>query len=503
MCLFYIMHTNRFYGTRLFILLFIAAAIQPARAQTDTALYQTLKRQDSLLFNEGFNHCNLAVFEQLVSNDFEFYHDQAGVIASREAFIASVQKNVCGQSYKARRVLDIPSLAVYPLKKKGRLYGAVQTGIHRFYALEPGKPEYFTSRAKFTHLWRLERGAWKLVRGLSYDHRDTDTTTLPDLGDAAAMNAWIRAQKVPALGIGLIREGQLQELHMYGELKTGKPATYNSLFNVASITKTITAYLVLKLVSAGKWQLDEPLYHYWTDPDVRADPRSRKLTTRHILNQRSGFPNWRRELPGRKLGFLFDPGSAYRYSGEGFEYLRRALEHKFRQSLDQLAATWVFQPLGMNDTHYTWTKELDEARFAVPHDAQGQALPIDKNTRPNAADLVTTSIPDLGKFLMAILRGEGLSAEMAAAMVHPDVLTKPNRYIGLCWFIYDQLGNGEYALSHGGDDPGAHTICFLLPKSKRGIIIFTNSDNGVKLYAPILEACLKEQGRAIVDIEMK
>lgn len=503
MFLLYTMYYSRLYRKFFLLQLIAAVATKPAMAQTDTALYQALRQQDSLLFNEGFNHCNLAVFEQLVSDDFEFYHDQAGALYSKESFIASVQKNVCDQDYKARRVLEPGSLTVYPLKKKGKIYGAVQTGIHRFYESGPGKPEHFTSRAKFTHLWKLERGAWKLVRSLSYDHRATETTVLPDLGDAAAMNAWIREQKVPALGIGLIRDGQLQEIKMYGELAAGKPASYNALFNVASITKTITAYLVLKLVSSGKWQLDEPLHHYWTDPDVRADPRSKKLTTRHILNQRSGFPNWRRELPGRKLGFLFEPGSEYRYSGEGFEYLRRALERKFHQPLDQLAATWVFKPLGMSDTHYTWTKELDEARFAVPHDAQGHALPIYKNDRPNAADLVTTSIPDLGKFLMAILHGEGLSRGIAAAMVHPAVVTKPNRSIGLCWFIYDQLGNGEYAISHGGDDPGAHTICFLLPESKRGIIIFTNSDNGVKLYAPLLEACLKEQGKAIVDIEMK
>jgi len=65
------------------------------------------------------------------------------------------------------------------------------------------------------------------------------------------------------------------------------------------------------------------------------------------------------------------------------------------------------------------------------------------------------------------------------------------------------LGDGEYAISHGGDDPGAHSICFLLPKSGQGIIIYTNSDNGPKLYTDILKAYLKDKGQAIIDIEMK
>jgi CubicO group peptidase (beta-lactamase class C family) len=51
--------------------------------------------------------------------------------------------------------------------------------------------------------------------------------------------------------------------------------------------------LTLQLVSIGQWQLDEPIYKYWTDPDVINDPRHLKLTTRHILTHQTGFDNWR------------------------------------------------------------------------------------------------------------------------------------------------------------------------------------------------------------------
>jgi len=487
------------------MLCFIAATYARTQESHESALYKTLKSKDSLLFNVGFNNCDLQQFEQLVSDHFEFYHDEAGVISSKADFITGFKNNVCGQYYKARRELAAGTLEVYPLMENNVLYGAVQTGVHRFYALEKDKPEYFTSKAKFTHVWLLENNEWKLVKGLSYDHQKTDTPDdLPDFGNAAQMNEWIRKNNVPALAIGIISNGTLQEIKTYGELDKGKPVAYNSIFNVASITKTITAMTVLRLVSAGKWNIDEPLYHYWTDPDVKADSNSRKITTRHILSQQSGFPNWRWNLTNKKLAFIAAPGTKYGYSGEGFEYLRHALEKKFHKPLDALAAEQVFGPLGMHDTHYTWDKTMDTTRFAVPHDAQGSVVaPYYKNKTPNAADLVKTTIPDLSRFLIAVVNGEGLSDSIAKEMMSHQTKTKENRYVGLCWFIYDNLGDGEYAFSHGGDDAGAHTICFMLPKSRRGIIIFTNSDNGVKLYADILKAYLGTKGKAIVDIEMK
>lgn len=141
-------------------------------AQNDDAeLFQTIKAKDSLLFNLGFNNCDIKQFVELVSEDFEFYHDEAGTMQSKKEFIESVENGICKLNYKSRRELVAGSVAVYPLKNKGVLYGAVQTGEHRFYALEKDGSEHLTSEAKFTHVWLIEAGAWKLSRALSFDHR--------------------------------------------------------------------------------------------------------------------------------------------------------------------------------------------------------------------------------------------------------------------------------------------------------------------------------------------
>lgn len=152
----------------LFLLLVSCALF--SQVAPSSALFRTLKAQDSLLFEVGFNTCDIIQFEKLVSDDFEFYHDKSGITASKADFIASIRDGLCKMDYKARRELVENSLEVFPLENNGVLYGAIQTGSHRFYEVKDVKPDRLSSVAKFTHVWLLENGLWKLSRGLSYDH---------------------------------------------------------------------------------------------------------------------------------------------------------------------------------------------------------------------------------------------------------------------------------------------------------------------------------------------
>ena len=146
---------------------------------------------------------------------------------------------------------------------------------------------------------------------------------------------WLNENKVPAIGIGLIENGKITYIEVFGELRKGATAPDNAIFGVASMTKPVVAMLTLKLVEAGDWNLDEPLFHYWIDPDVAGDPLHKKLTTRHVLRHQTGFANWRTNHPTKKLAFDFEPGTNSHYSGEGFVYLQRALENKFKKSFFQ------------------------------------------------------------------------------------------------------------------------------------------------------------------------
>lgn len=157
----------------LFLLLILFTAL-PAFAQVpkDSELFRALKKNDSLLFDAGFNNCKISAFEHLVSQDLEFYHDQGGLTTNKEDFLTNVRNNICSSpDKKPIRKLDAESLQVFPLYSNGKLYGALQKGRHDFFIKEPGKELYQTSTALFTHVWLLENGEWILKRVLSYDHQ--------------------------------------------------------------------------------------------------------------------------------------------------------------------------------------------------------------------------------------------------------------------------------------------------------------------------------------------
>ncbi|HLA57529.1 MAG TPA: serine hydrolase domain-containing protein, partial [Puia sp.] len=292
--------------------------------------------------------------------------------------------------------------------------------------------------------------------------------------------------------------GKLQQIRAFGEQKPGVPIEYNSIYKVASLTKPITALVVLKLVEAGKWKLDEPVANYYADTALKGSPFLFKLTTRFILSQRSGFPNWRYLRPDKKLIFEFEPGTKFQYSGEGFEYLRKALEKKFNKSLEQLAGEWLFTPLNMHDTHYYWTKSTDESRYAVESDTTGQPYKYEKYHTVNAAANLLTTVEDYGKFLVYILDSAGLSPQLYKQFITPQTKVKAGVNWGLGMQVFPDLPDQEFALQHTGGDDGTKCIVLLLPKSKRGLIVFINSENGLVIWKKIIEEYLGEAGKEIV-----
>ena len=280
---------------------------------------------------------------------------------------------------------------------------------------------------------------------------------------AAFIEALLKQHQVPALGLGLISGGKLQSVRVYGELQQGVPAPANTLFKVASLTKPIVSLLTLRLVGAGKLSLDEKLAQYWVDPDIKAEPT-------------------------KKLQFQFQPGTRHQYSGEGFEYLRKALEVKFGQPLEQLAEQYVFTPAGMTDTHFYWTPAVDEQRYARNHDAKGQLLPLEKYSTANAAANLLTTVEDYSKFLLFVLAQQQAMPALYQQMQTLQVPLKTNNGVGLGWEIFSGFSTGEALLLHTGKDPGVSTAAMLFPLSGNGYVIFMNGDNNV----PVLEQLLPQ-----------
>lgn len=121
-------------------------------------LQDTIVRLDSILF-DAYNTCKLDVFESLISDDIEFYHDRGGLSTSKKDLVQALKNNICG---KVTRELLPGSIEVYPIPG----YGAVEMGAHRFFNNQE-KELGWSHFSKFVHTWHKENGQWKLARVIS------------------------------------------------------------------------------------------------------------------------------------------------------------------------------------------------------------------------------------------------------------------------------------------------------------------------------------------------
>lgn len=489
----------------IFIILLLFAFSATCQVEINGDLFSSIKASDSLLFDIGFNTCNSDVLEKLISEKFTFYHDQSGVSESKKEFIESVQSGLCQLPYKALRELDDNTLSIYPLKKNDTIYGAIQSGEHRFYAVESNNQKYLTSIAKFTHVWIIENENWRLQSVLSYDHKDIVKKNRENglFIDNLITNEWLEQKSIPSVAIGFIENEQIVQTSVFGKSEKGKNAPLNTIWNVASLTKPITALVALKFVDKGLLNLEEPVFKYFVEEDIKDDPRYKKLTLRIILSHQTGLPNWRGENKEGKLKFEFEPGEKYQYSGEGYDILRKTLESKFDKSIQQLAEELIFAPLKMTSTSFVWTEEIDKKPIAKWYNPNGELYELDKFYKANGADNLLTTIEDYSKFVLYILQGAELSDELQKELVADQLRVSSLKHFGLGWWIDENINeNNDYALVHGGDDIGVHCIAFVLPNSKKGLVIFTNCDNGTDAYMEIVNHYLEKDAKGIFNAEM-
>lgn len=325
--------------------------------------------------------------------------------------------------------------------------------------------------------------------------------------DDLKVRALLNKHKIPSLSIGVIESGKLQQIRVFGSKENIiKPST-NSFYNVASLTKPIVAMVVLKLVDKGLWNLDGPLSKYYIDEDLKNDATVHDLTTRHVLSHQSGFANWRRLSKDKKLMFDFPPGMQYQYSGEGFEFLRKAIEEKFNKPFEDIAAAELFKPLKMNDTYFYWTNEINQERYQLEHDKAGKPIKYKQHKSANAADNLLTTVEDYSKFMVHILDGGGISKDLYEEMISKQVSVKKGVSFSLGWELFTDLGpwenTNEFALQHTGADTGVRAIAVILPNSNRGLVILSNSENAGNLWPKILMEYFGEVGEKLITANMQ
>jgi CubicO group peptidase (beta-lactamase class C family) len=307
--------------------------------------------------------------------------------------------------------------------------------------------------------------------------------------------------KVPGLAIALIRDGELVWHHGFGvkNSKTKDPVDDATVFEAASLSKPVFAYAVLKLVDAGKFDLDKPLNKYMPGNFDVDDVRLSQMTARHVLTHTTGFSNG---YNGKNRKMFFAPGERFSYSGEGFEYLWMVIEYVTGEQLNDFVKRMVFQPLRMDSSSFTWLDAYDKCK-ASRHNLIGESTGQDKPP-PERAKLgnlfrLHTTTEDYGRFVCAMLKGTGLKPETWKLMLTPQVQVreggassidrpqaKPVRDVawGLGWGL--QTTKDGLSFWHWGDAGDSKAFIVAFDRPKLAVVFFANSANGLSIAREIV-----------------
>ncbi|WP_299219173.1 serine hydrolase domain-containing protein [uncultured Aquimarina sp.] len=298
----------------------------------------------------------------------------------------------------------------------------------------------------------------------------------------------MEAMNIPGLSMAIINKGKIV-YHItkgYANIEDNKEVNQQTLFEGASISKSMFAYLAMQLVDEAKMELDRPLHQYIGQPFPGLDKTNeayKEITARMVLSHSTGFPNWR---GNSELRTQFKPGTKFGYSGEGYQYLVYAvqsiLDTDYR-GLESYFKEKIAIPLKMKNTTYIPNSQtLKNKASAYKNET---LIPKQENPQEfNAAAGIHSEAISYSKWLINLMNKNGLTKESYHELFADQIATPKkdwfnkvgitNWTLGFAKHKFDFLDRPIYG--HIGNNEG-FTSLFLMDLSKKwGIVIFTNAD---------------------------
>ncbi|WP_449656124.1 serine hydrolase domain-containing protein [Thermomonas sp.] len=354
----------------------------------------------------------------------------------------------------------------------------------------------------------------------------------------------MQAFAVPGVGIAVVEDGEVVWNRGFGVTNalTRAPVDARTIFEDASLSKPVFAYLVMQLVDQGVMELDRPLVEYRRLDYLADHPWIELITARDVLRHSTGLPNWRKSPATEKLVPMVRPGTRIDYSGEAIFWLQLVVEKITGQSLDESMQAHLFGPAGMQDSSYTWNAGL--ATRSVyghrAHDKPGMGMPpqmfreqwsiaqqvADRSGKPlsswkyddavralpevmalappglvawpgdilaNAAASLRTTVQDYAAFLTLMMaRKQRASWEVTEAtrlaMLTPQIKV-PGRWTekGLGWNM-EQTRDGSVFYHSGSNGDIFKNFAVGDAQRRRGIVVLTNGGSGSFVHQRVVRA---------------
>jgi CubicO group peptidase (beta-lactamase class C family) len=322
----------------------------------------------------------------------------------------------------------------------------------------------------------------------------------------------LKQNKVAGVSLAIFENGQLAATYCYGDAQEQHLVTPQTRFQAASISKTVNALGVLKLVQAGRVALDDPVNNHlksWKLPDNALTAKT-PVTVRMLLNHTGGtsvqgfggyargsvLPSLQQILDGQKpansaaVRVVSPPGQAFNYSGGGTTILQQMVIDITGDPYDVAMEKLVLGPLGMSESSFRQPPDLEivnQAAFA--HLADGSPAVGDFHIYPEmaAAGLWTTG-SDLCKPALAIMQSNaGRAGSFLSQNLARTMLTR-----GLGNYGLGVMFNNRGWFYHDGSNWGYRALFAADPKRISATTAMTNSESGL----PVCDDLIQRVGKA-------
>ncbi|MDP1573795.1 MAG: serine hydrolase [Coxiellaceae bacterium] len=309
--------------------------------------------------------------------------------------------------------------------------------------------------------------------------------------------------KIPAMSAAWHQNNETHSLvGGVADPENSKPADEVTLFQAASLSKVVSAAIILDLAADGKWDLNKPLAEMgvpFGSEEMQNDPRYAELTTRMILAQCSGLPNW---FSASEKTFMKDaqPGAYFTYSGEAYEWLKQVVEKQFAPKTWGELAQEFFDKARMQHSTFQLPENthLKDSTIARGHTGDGTPSPVPSSEgfkEVPAASLLTTS-EDYVRFLR-YCHSQPPSADPAVpslrdlftSSTHLDPIAHPEAHEKITWGLgMGVFKEGEREIAfHWGNNPTSHAFCAMDMKTGDAVACLVNSENGCNVFQILSE----------------
>lgn len=309
---------------------------------------------------------------------------------------------------------------------------------------------------------------------------------------------------VPGASMALIHNNEIVWSQGYGlaDEDYQTHVTADTVFSVESISKALTAWEIMRLVEAGKIDLDAPVNQYLKSWQLTALGRNDpdQATIRRILSHTAGLnvdgyrgfnadtgylPPLPDFLDGKGNGLqpvqvIITPGRRFMYSGGGYTILQLMIEDITGEAFQDVMQTDLLDRLGMTRSKFQWPAGMPN--MATSYTTSGN-VDSDLVHEDQAAGGLFTSANDLARFFTLGMTSDWLTPANVALMHTPAEAT--DEQYGFGNFLFS-LDNGTPVVWHDGIGFGQRSIFFLLPQSGDGLIILTNKASGNRIFKDVV-----------------